>query len=63
MELKKVQEKTWNDCERKVRKVLKEKVGIEDAENDVVICIERAHRLSSKKVSSLDKLSTKTSDC
>ena len=50
-----VGKETWNDCERKVRKVLKEKVGIEDAENDLVISIERAHRLSSKKVSSRDR--------
>jgi hypothetical protein len=40
---------SWSDCEKKVRNVLKDKVGIKDADKDEVISIERAHRLSSKK--------------
>ncbi|XP_070536975.1 uncharacterized protein [Ptychodera flava] len=36
---------SWEECEDKVRKMLKDELKIEDAHNESVIGIERAHRL------------------
>ena len=46
---------SWNDCEKKVRSVLKDVVGIKEADKDEVVGIERAHRLSSKKKKTSDQ--------
>ena len=39
---------TWNDTEKKVRTVLKEKLNIDNAEDQEAVSIERAHRLPTK---------------
>ena len=38
-------EETWDDCEAAVRKILEEKMGMEEAWRDTDIAIERAHRI------------------
>ena len=38
-------DETWDTCERDVRSLLTDKMGLDDAEDDSVILIERAHRL------------------
>ena len=38
-------DETWDDCEAAVRKILEEKMGMEEAWRDTDIAIERAHRI------------------
>ena len=38
-------DETWDDCGAAVRKILEEKMGMEEAWRDTDIAIERAHRI------------------
>ena len=38
-------DETWDDCEAAVRKILEEKIGMEEAWRDTDIAIERAHSI------------------
>ncbi|XP_070556495.1 uncharacterized protein [Ptychodera flava] len=46
--IQEAQGETWEDCENAVRVMLKTELDIEQADNDTVIAIERAHRLNVK---------------
>lgn len=43
---------SWDECERKVRDIISEKMSVEDAHDDNTIQIERAHRLGRKTANS-----------